>query len=162
MNDNFSKDLKKGKKGEKILQSYLKKRWNFTLTEVCDDIRWDFKMMTPRGEKSFEVKTDLYELNGKITGNILIEISHCGKKSGIMATEADFFIYYLPCWNKALCISSEKLRKIIKENNCFTYCSGVGDDGRASAVIATRAEVEHLFKVININLKQGKLQQIFL
>lgn len=157
----FYRDLRKGELGEKIIQSFLTKKYGFILTSTCKSKEWDFKMMTPRGVKSFELKTDIYEIGGKITGNILIEISHAGKPSGIMATESDYFIYYLPVHNIALCIESAKLKNIIRTTNYFTFCSDVGDGGRVGGVIANRNDVEHLFKKLEIKIKNKKVVDLF-
>lgn len=159
--DNFMRDLTVGKLGEKIIASFLKRKYRFVLVNMCDDYKWDLEMITPKGLKTFEIKTDIYEIDGNFTGNILIEISHCDKPSGIMATRANYFVYYLPVRQKALIIPTAKLRDVIKSGDYFTFCSGVGDGGRAKAVIAHLPEVEHLFKVVDIKLKNNSEIELF-
>jgi hypothetical protein len=75
-----------------------------------------------------EVKTDGYEKN---TGNLIFEKS-CGKKSsGVFATEAKYFVYFLPLFNQdnVYLIKSEDLKKLLKKfDNCIVQGGDPGSN----------------------------------
>ncbi len=73
-----------------------------------------------------EVKTDGYDKN---TGNLVFEKSCGGKKSGVFATEAKYFVYFLPLFNKdnIYLIQSEKLVNLLGNYN--THIVSGGDTG---------------------------------
>lgn len=73
-----------------------------------------------------EVKTDGY---GFDTGNLVFEKSCGGKKSGVFATEAKYFVYFLPLFNSnnIYIIKSEKLITLLGEFN--THIVSGGDSG---------------------------------
>lgn len=73
-----------------------------------------------------EVKTDGYGVN---TGNLVFEKS-CGRKSsGVFATEAKYFLYFMPLFdtNNIYLIKSENLKLLLKEFD--THIVSGGDYG---------------------------------
>lgn len=73
-----------------------------------------------------EVKTDGYSID---TGNLIFEKSCGGKKSGVFATEAKYFVYFLPLFNtdNIYIIKSDKLIELLNEFN--THIVSGGDYG---------------------------------
>ena len=73
-----------------------------------------------------EVKTDGYGID---TGNLVFEKSCGGRKSGVFATEAKYFVYFLPLFSSdnIYIIKSEKLVSLLSEFN--THIVSGGDKG---------------------------------
>jgi len=141
----FEKDLQYGNWGEgvmiRFIESFFQTRDNhlsywYSIDDVQKDKRklkeWDLRFgiynKTDRinytDKVDFEVKTDMYEIN---TGNLIFEKSSGGKKSGVFATKAKYFIYFLPLFNEhnIYVIKSEKLIELL--NNFNTHIVSGGD-----------------------------------
>lgn len=145
----FGKDLERGNIGEYIMADYLCDKYNWTIVKRNNDIRYDFMLMTDDGIKTYEVKTDMYEFyTGKITNNMIFETRCRGKNSGVSATTADYFIYYLPHWRMAYQIEVSKLRELMNSRgDLFRKVNKMGDDGAASGYIANRFAVMSFFDI---------------
>ena len=106
---NFDKDCYNGEMGEYIIRDYLT-NMGFIFLEKNYDYRYDLKMLYNGRVIKYEIKTDIYSRN---TGNIIIEFEYKGRKSGVLKTEADYFVTYFfhqgEIWN----ISTEKLKLMI-------------------------------------------------
>lgn len=87
--EQFYSDLAVANKTEKEVAEIIKKRFSLENVEFNNDYRFDFKGNDGKKEYSFEVKEDFTCMK---TGNIGIEYSCRGRKSGIFRTEADFYI----------------------------------------------------------------------
>lgn len=88
----------------------------FGVYNNTDRINWIDKI-------EFEIKTDGYDIN---TGNLIFENSCGRKKSGVFATKAKYFLYFLPLFNKdnIYLIQSEKLVKLLKSYNEYIVSGG--------------------------------------
>ena len=83
----FTKQLKDSKKYEKQAAKKVCRRNNDSVDHYCDNYKYDF--MTTNTKLRYEVK------HGKasvVYGNFFIECGSDGKPSGILTTEADFYI----------------------------------------------------------------------
>lgn len=145
--DKFNKDLEQGELGEQIIaERFFKKGWQ--ILEFRKDKKWDVKMIKGGVITTLEIKTDRYEyFGGKITNNIFLELYCSGKKSGILGSEADFFIYYFPDWEVAYKIKMTDVRKLIPFG-CRTTMSG--DGGRVEGILINRFEFADHFKILKI------------
>lgn len=135
----FKKDLEFGKKYEKIAVEYLE----------YDNIKfmegrfkeYDFIIEKDNIKKYIEVKSDKL---GYKTGNLAIEYESRGKPSGISATMADFWMYFIIENNNYTCykIPVDELKEIIK--NCFSVCGG---DNRTSKLYLLKIDKIKKYKV---------------
>jgi hypothetical protein len=156
-NKKWLEDLEQGNKGERVVADYIvSNRPQYGIAEFRNDKKYDVRFSSITEEDlTIEVKTDRYEfIKGYKTWNIYVEVSCSGRDSGIMATEADYFIYYFPDFEEAYMISSEKLRKFIKDNPVDTdgldWKTGSGDGGRVTGVTIHRKYWRKLFNVVTI------------
>jgi hypothetical protein len=151
------KDLAQGNKGERVIAEYItSKRPTYKVAEYRNDKLYDFRITSAtESEITFEVKTDRYEhMKGYKTYNIFIETSCSGRDSGIMSSEADYFVYYFPDFEEAYFISSDKLRDFVREHNedgdGIDWKSQSGDGGRVEGVCIHRNYHKDIFNVVKI------------
>ena len=86
---------------------------------------------------TFEIKTDKFEESG----NLFFEKSCRNKVSGVFATKADYFIYYLPRYseNNFYIMKPKDLINLINQKfpSCLNY--GGGDGGRVVSYLITKS-----------------------
>lgn len=85
--EKFRRDLERGKKYEKIALSYFKYEKVYFPKGKCKE--YDFIL---DDKIKIEVKSDRLASS---TGNLAIEYKCNGKPSGIFASEADYYIYFI-------------------------------------------------------------------
>jgi hypothetical protein len=135
--EEFNKDLNLGKWGEGKMISFIEEFFNLEDRQLSywyssDDIskktkdlkKWDQRyglyLKSDRinfvNKVEFEIKTDFFDKN---TGNLIFEKSCNNKKSGVFATEAKYFIYFLPLYTEdnIYIIKSENLIKCLDNFN---------------------------------------------
>jgi hypothetical protein len=71
-------------------------------------------------EIKYEIKTDVFCKPTYDTGNLFVEFECRGKKSGIIVTEAKWFVTYYKHLKEIWYIKTSKLMEIINENNIRT------------------------------------------
>jgi hypothetical protein len=132
-NQKFKRDFKQGQKYEKLATLYFDfDRVSFS-QGYCKE--YDFWYEKDGIKKYVEVKSDRWA--GK-TGNLCIEYEYRGSPSGIEASKADYWLYFILNTNdgdlygkvqsiEAYKIPSDKLRDIVK--GCRKV---VGGDGKRS------------------------------
>ena len=91
-----------------------------------------------------EVKTD--RLAHK-TGHIFIEYESRGKDSGITVTTAEWFVTYFKYFNEIWYIKSNKLRKLISENNFKTHTDSGDFGSNTKGYLIPRYQFKKYFKV---------------
>ena len=151
-------DLEQGNKGERVIAEYItNKKPTYEVVEFRNDKLYDFKIreVNNNSELTFEVKTDRYEhLKGFMTWNIFIETSCSGKDSGVMSSQADYFVYYFPDFEEAYFIQSDKLRDFVKthmiDGDGIEWKSQSGDGGRVEGVCIHRKYWRKIFNVVTI------------
>jgi hypothetical protein len=164
---NFNVDLNDGEKGEQIIVNFLEKH-NFKLQNDNKDNKYDLRMINNEGKlTTFEIKTDVYcypetfrEINGRNiripgndTGNIFIEKECRGKLSGISVTKANWFVTYYPYLNQAWFIKTNKLKKLIDENELY-LTENSGDIGsNTKGYLINRELFKNHFKIQKIDAK---------
>lgn len=161
----FNKDLDYGQWGEgvmiRFIESFFQTKERFVSywysnehTNKAKLKEWDLKfgtyLYTDRinytGQFEVEVKTDMYETN---TGNLIFEKSSGNKKSGVFATKAKYFIYFLPLFNKdnIYIIQSYKLVELLSKFN--THIVSGGDFGSNTMMYrVSRVEFDDEFKKV--------------
>jgi hypothetical protein len=140
---NFQKDLEVGKEAEKEAVKHIAKHLKFDKVEFNDDKRYDFKITQGDKSKTYEVKRDL--MCGQ-TGNFALEYECRGNPSGIVTTQADYWIYQLD--DGFYLIGVERLKKLIDDAQYFRMVTG-GDRGSRTKMF--------LFKLALMKQEMSKL-----
>lgn len=145
--DKFKKDLKIGEVGERLIAKYLNEK-GYKILGFNNDMDYDVLIENKNGSKiTLEIKCDRYELYKGITNNMFLEINCNGKKSGILGTKADYFIYFYPEWELAYMIKVKDVIELIR----YGYRTEMsGDDGKVTGVLINRFEFEDYFKIFSI------------
>ena len=148
-NLDFRTDLKLGNDGEETIIKYLMSK-GCLYVDSNDDNRYDRKMIVKGVETTYEIKTDVKCAPLFDTGNIFIEYESRGKASGIVVTEADWFVTYFKYLNEAWFIKSDKLKQLINENDFPTF-KDAGDIGSAThGYLIKRKDFKQHFYVCKI------------
>ncbi len=126
-NYDFKKDLIIGEDGEQVVINDLGKN-GIIFKHKNNDNRYDLLMEKDNIECKYEVKTDVYCKPHYDTGNMFIEFECRGKKSGVMVTEAKWFVMYYKYLNEIWYIKTEDLLNLINNNN-FRISQFSGDSG---------------------------------
>jgi hypothetical protein len=148
-NLNFKKDLLLGNEGEDVLRDFLNTKGCEPISKN-DDRRYDLKMLKKGVETTYEIKTDFKCAPLFDTGNIFIEFECRGKESGIMVTEADWFVTYFKYLNEIWFIKSKKLIQLINDNNFPTF-SDAGDlNSNTKGYLINRKKFKKHFNVYTI------------
>lgn len=147
----FKKDLDYGKWGEGVVIPFITELFKREKTFISywysiDDMpnikksqlkEWDLRFgvynYTDRinftDKVEFEIKTDMYDIN---TGNLIFEKSSNNKKSGVFATKAKYFLYFLPLFKEdnIYIIKSENLRNLLipHYNNYLVQGGDIGSN----------------------------------
>lgn len=126
-NYNFKEDLIIGESGEMVVVNDLKP-YGINLKHKNNDNKYDILMEKNGEEVTYEIKTDVYCSPRFDTGNMFIEFECRGKSSGIMVTEAKWFVTYYKHLNEIWYIKTIDLLKLIEYNN-FRTTEFSGDAG---------------------------------
>jgi len=133
----INEDLSRGQKGEKIAEKYLKEKHKaqFVFTIPGYFPAYDQIAVFKNGKiRTIEVKTDYLE---KKTGNIAIEFRYKNKFSGILATQADWYIIILS--TRLFCMKKRDLFNFLRENE-FKEIDG-GDSNMSSFILVPSWEL---------------------
>jgi len=132
----FQQDLKTGKAIEEKVLTIIKKK--YPLAVLIDGKFKDYDIFIPENNKTVEVKVDL--LTGK-TGNMRIELYMDGKPSALLATKADYWVFYTG--NGFAWTTPKKLIECIMLNNIPSQkITGRGDTTAKVACLVPN----HIFK----------------
>lgn len=153
----FNKDLEYGRKGEKIVATYLALQGMQIIEGISKDYfnpDYDLLMYSPKHDKNLkmEVKTDDYVSDSSDTGNIAIEIMFRGSPSGLGSTKSDWWIYYMPNIgsNNLWMMEVSKLKQLIKDNIKNLKVVMGGDEDKSKLVLIPRKKYAHHFGVDTI------------
>ena len=146
-NEKFNKDLKWGEIGEQIITEHLENK-GYRILHYNKNMDYDLKVEKDGFVKTIEIKTDRYEyFKNKITNNMFLEVECNGKKSGIMGTKADYFIYFYPDHELFYLIRIDGIRELVN----YGVRSGFsGDGGKVIGYNINRFEFEEHFHIIKI------------
>jgi len=181
----FHEDLSFGVYGEYLMGNFyinlineklekLNKNLRYSITDISKNKDWDFKALgydvNPETGKTsifyneeapklhVEVKTDKYK---KRTMNLFIELRSRGKKSGIMTTKSNYYIYFFirkdlyPTKNVFI-FKTEELREIVRQNS-HKIITG-GDNNTSSGVLLSFDELsQYSDKFLNLTFNDYEL-----
>jgi hypothetical protein len=148
-NLDFISDLKLGNEGEETIIKYLLDN-GCKYVDSNNDNKYDLKMIKKDVETTYEIKTDVKCAPLFDTGNIFIEFESRGKASGISVTQADWFVTYFKYLKEAWFIKSDKLKKLINENDFQTF-KDAGDVGSAThGYLIKRKDFKEYFYVYKL------------
>jgi len=126
-NYNFKKDLIIGENGENTVANDLIKMGGKLISDNKNN-KFDL-MIQKNGENiKYEIKTDVFCKPHNDTGNIFVEFECRGKESGIMVTEAKWFVTYFKHLNEIWYIKTSELLSLIETSN-FRTTQFSGDSG---------------------------------
>lgn len=148
-NLNFKLDLKLGNDGETTVTNYLISKGN-TLLSTNNDNKYDVKMLKDNIITTYEIKTDVKVFPMYDTGNMFVEFHSRGKESGVLTSQADWFVTYFKYLNEIWFIKTKKLKKLI-ENNDFPIFENAGDIGsKTHGYLLKRKDIKKHFHVYKI------------
>lgn len=127
----FQIDLKEGEHIENLFAKVLFDRGNKVVKAYGYHKEWDLAIV--RDNKiagTYEVK---YDREAERTGNIAIEVYFKGQKSGLLATEADYMVFYLK--GRFYIIDRLNLLEYLRANNKHLKKAKAGDNGDAIVVL---------------------------
>jgi len=144
-NYNFSKDLPVAKKTEQEVAELLKTLYKAEITKFCNSSKFDILAKIEEKEYSFEVKEDFMSWK---TGNVALEFECRGKPSGILTSEANFYIYKIHGKNGIhfYLFKTKTLKEMVEKKEFHRIVSG-GDEGSNS--------MNYLFKYENF-IRHGR------
>jgi len=149
----FYTDLDQGELGEQVIAEHFYKR-GWEILEFRKDKDYDIRMKMGNCIKLLEIKTDRYEFfNQKETNNMFLEL-YCAnrktgvyRKSGILGSKADIFVYYYPDHQLSYFIKMERVRELI---NYGWRAEQSGDGERVKGILINRFEFGDWFKIVKI------------
>lgn len=150
--EKFYNDLEGGELGEKVFAYYMNQKNNYEIIKFNKDIKYDILMRKNGKDITFEIKTDRYEyLKGVVTDNIFVEVRCSNKPSGIMATEADIFVYFFPDQEEAYVIKCSELRTLLQTRpDLFRRAEQSGDGGRVIGYLINKRLHRSIFNICKI------------
>jgi len=112
---NFTKDIVVGEHGETVVIKDLESLGATFITDNKDN-RYDVIMNINNEEIKYEIKTDVFCKPENDTGNLFIEYECRGKFSGILVTEAKWFVTYYENLRQIWYIQTDVLKKLLSTN----------------------------------------------
>jgi len=113
---NFTKDIVVGEHGETVVIKDLESIGATFITDNKDN-RYDVIMNINNEEIKYEIKTDVFCKPENDTGNLFIEYECRGKGSGIIVTEAKWFVTYYEHLRQIWYIQTDVLKQLLMDNN---------------------------------------------
>lgn len=150
-NYNFKDDLTLGNEGEKIVIENLLSMGGKLVT-TNNDNKYDAIINRKGKDISYEIKTDVYCIPINDTGNMFVEFECRGKSSGIMVTEAKWFVTYYKYLNQIWYIKTNDLMKLITDNQTsIKRTAGSGDKGsNTKGFLINRKQFKKSFIVVEL------------
>lgn len=130
-NYDFKKDLPIAQQTEFQVARLLETKIGARIIEICKTNKYDILANVEGKQISFEVKEDF---SCERTGNVGLEFQCRGKDSGIMTSQADYYVYKIHTKNygiKMFLLRTSMLKNMIKEREYFRIVNG-GDRGSNS------------------------------
>lgn len=111
-------------------------KFDMQLAEAIINERKLYEIFTAKKIEKVELKSESYLW--ELSGNICIEISQRGKPSGIMITEADYWVHELKRDGKTLCylmFPIERLKELVAEYDAKGWRRRGGDNKEFEMVL---------------------------
>ena len=145
----FKSDLKLGNEGEEAVLKFLEtKGWK--LVNSNNDNKYDIKVANEGVENTYEIKTDVKCAPLFDTGNIFVEYSSRKKPSGIMVTQADWFVTYFKYFDELWFIQPSRLLELISRNDFPTFCDAGDVGSETHGYLINRKKFKEWFYVCKI------------
>lgn len=126
-NYNFKQDIIDGENGEQIVLKDLETMGGRLISDN-KNYKYDL-LISKEGELiTYEIKTDVYCTPERDTGNMFIEFECRDKPSGIMVSEARWFVTFYKGLNEIWYIKTKELLKLI-QTETFRKTEQSGDSG---------------------------------
>lgn len=119
----FNKDIIVGEHGESVIVKDLESV-GATFIKDNKNNKYDIIMNVNGEDIKYEIKTDVFCRRDNDTGNLFIEYQCRGKHSGIIVTEAKWFVTYYKHLREIWYIQTDVLRKILTKDIPKTEFSG--------------------------------------
>lgn len=165
----FKSDLTAGLIGEDIAKQYIEKLGYVYVGGPEKNVQKEYDILCIYGSKfrKFECKVDVFckperdyysdvlkrtvKLPVKDSGNIFIEFSSRGVDTGIITTKSDYWLYNFYHLREIWTIPTDKLRKLISEND---FPIGIGGDigSNSSGYLIPREKYKEYFNVTKYQL----------
>lgn len=168
----FNRDNGYGKIGEKMSKQYFEQIGATVVrdSEKKNDLKkFDFEIEIAEKLQKVENKTDswiipdktientetglTYFVQGRDSGNIVVEFSSWGKDSGIVATESDIWVNFFHYFNEIWIISVSRLRKLIRENDFKIFYNMGQKNSQTHGYLIPREMFREHFKVVKYELE---------
>ena len=149
-NYDFKKDLIEGEEGERVVLTDLESMGGKL---ISDNKNNKYDLLISKGEEqiTYEIKTDVYCKPDRDTGNMFIEFECRGKDSGIMVSEAKWFVMYYKYFNELWYIKSSDLKELV-QTETLRMTSNSGDVGsNTRGFLLPRHQYKSHFKIRTIN-----------
>jgi|Laugrespbdmm15sd_2_1035082.scaffolds.fasta_scaffold02100_10 hypothetical protein len=118
--------LDSGRWGEKQVANHLvSKGW--TIVDISNGSEWDIKAEKDGDIKTFEVKTNYYEIFRYRHQMVVIETESNGVLSGLSTTTADFYVLYYPFENLFYIESVFNIKRMVKSGQYKKVIGGRKD-----------------------------------
>ena len=135
----------------------IEKEWFEKLSNLFDecyetfgeDSRFDLAI--PELDTTIEIKFDKKSLD---TGNIVIEYHHNGKPSGVLASEADVWLF--ATGEEDIWVTKKNLQRMLLLENIRPVMIHGPDDHSPKAVFLIPIETVRAYQTSSLNLKQEK------
>jgi len=148
--EKFNIDLITGEAGEDVVRKLLEDN-QYSFISNNKDYRYDIIMERNGRQKKFEIKTDTFCKPNDDSGNLFVENECRGKESGIMVTEADWFVTYYQYLNEIWFIPPKKLINICCYNLGIRDIASGGDFGsNTKGKLVPRERFRNQFIVVNL------------
>jgi len=115
-NYNFNDDIIIGEDGEQVVIDDLRELGAHFVSNNKDN-KWDIIVNIDNENISYEIKTDVFCKPENDTGNIFVEYECRGKGSGIMVTQAKWFVTYYQYLREIWYIQTDVLKQLIMDND---------------------------------------------
>jgi hypothetical protein len=134
----FKSDLEFGVEMERRVLGFLAKGGDHVVHYEGKNSGWDYSINNVK----YEQKTDRRTC---VTGNICIELMCNGKPSGILATEADYWVHYPTGMKKIAVVPVDEMRRIaLEKNRRRLYC---GDRNCAECLLVPWDAIPDKYKI---------------
>lgn len=156
---NFNKDIIEGEEGEKLVIEHLKKLGATPIHQNKDN-RYDVLVEKNGNQIKYEIKTDVFCEPSFDRGNMFLEMECRGKYSGVVVTEADWFVTFFKHLKEIWYIKTDDLSKLIAENNDnWHYATFAGDKGsNTKGWLMPRLKYKHNFMIFDSETYRKKTE----
>jgi len=126
-NYNFRKDLIEGEEGETVVLKDLESMGGIFISDNKNN-KYDLLISKDGETITYEIKTDVFCNPDYDTGNMFIEFECRNKPSGVMVSEAKWFVTYYKHLNELWYIKTSDLLTLI-QTETLRATNNSGDEG---------------------------------